>query len=60
MAVERIVVSTGMMVVIVVTGRYRSLVRMSMVTAVVVAMAEAELYRRPGQAQKRHEKPQHY
>ncbi len=55
MAVGRIVVSARMMVVTAVTGRFRSLVRMPMVTA-LVGMAEAELYRRAGQAQKRHEK----
>ena len=66
MAIGRIVVSIGMMVVTVGTGRQRSLVRMPMArmprarmpmaSALVVAMAEAELCRRAGQAQERNKK----
>ena len=65
----RIVVSIGMMVVTVGTGRLRSLARMlvarmpmarmPIASALVVAMAEAELHRRAGQAQERHENAQH-
>ena len=59
MAMGRVVVSTGMTVVTVGTGRSGRRVRMPRVSTLVVAMAEAELYCRAGQAQERREKAQH-